>query len=142
MSPPVSSEHLVDGDAVLSRFITESGHFRSDRVLAKAFEPKFDVERRRSETSVFVISDLDDSRVWRLGTETVAATRQKPVLAYARIGARDAAFETLRIAHDAPPEGHAVIVGWPEGDAEKAHRKSIQQELAARAKLVLPNSAN
>jgi hypothetical protein len=135
-SPPVerTSQERVP---IVGRFITESGHFKPGRVLPKAFEPKFDKDRNRSETSVFRVSEIPSADVWVIGDREVGTPRGKPILARADIAAKDVSIEALVLEDDQPPPKHAVIVGWPEGPDEKDHRKSIQQELAARAILVV-----
>ena len=129
------ASELVGDDEPVSRFIVDSRHFKPDRVLPKAFEPKLDDERQRSETSVFRTMGIDASDIWKLAERHVEPTRGKPVLARAELHVRDAALESLSVVGDEPPVRHAVIVGWPEGDDEKSRRKLIGQELASRARL-------
>jgi hypothetical protein len=127
----------IGGEESLSRFLTESGHFKKDRVLHKAFEPKFDVERQRRETSVFRILGLEPDLIWAIGAREIEPNRRKRVLARAEISVEIVEVEGLRVLPDEPPERHAVIVDWPEGDDQKDRRKSIQQELASRARIYI-----
>jgi hypothetical protein len=116
--------------------LTESGHFVASarRVKPKAFEPKYDEKRARFETSAFRTDGLDEPGVWAIGAIHVASTRGKPVQARADILTEKIRRSALDVSTDEPPVRHVVIVGWPN---DKDARMSLQQQLAADARLVL-----
>lgn len=96
-------------------------------VRHNAFMPASDGTR-----SVFRISSLSDSDVWKLGWEKVANLRGLPLLGRFEISAELVFDQGLKFNPDADRNSrHAEIVGWPD---EKAKRQSIAQILAAEAK--------
>jgi len=124
----------VGQDEPLSRFLTESGHFTlPGRTKKKAFEPGFNSEQQRHETSLFRISALSDSEIWDIGVAEVATPRNKPLLARTDILAGSVrGHAPLDVIEDEPPPRHAVIVGWP---GDKFERMNLQQLLAEDADL-------
>ena len=131
------ADDLVVAPELLTRFITESRHFKKDRALPRAFEPKYEDDRGRFETSGFRTLGLANHAIWEIGAREVEPTRRKPVLARAEIDIEHVLLNDLAVIRDEPPHRHAVIVGWPDGDEDKPRRKSIQQELASHARLFL-----
>lgn len=129
----------MDGPGSLTRFLFDSNEFRGNNALAKAFFSKFDHERRRSETSVFRTDGMETGDVWHVATEHVEPPRGRTAVARAIIGRTAVESAQLTVETDEPPQLHAVIVGWPEGDENKAQRKSISQVLASKAS-VAPRS--
>lgn len=125
----------LDPAGSLSRLITESGHATVYYVKPKAFEPKYDVERGRFETSVFATDGLVDREVWEIAERHVESTRGKRVFARARIVIQKVETAGLRADVDEPPARHCVIVGWPDGSENKPKRQQLQQELARVASL-------
>ncbi|MEW6001796.1 MAG: hypothetical protein AB1638_04000 [Nitrospirota bacterium] len=83
--------------------------------------------------SVFRISGLSESDVWRIG-ETVGTQRALPLLARANIKAVSVTEIGLEIDADDVPPRHASIIGWPE-EASAIKLKAI--ELAGRSLLRL-----
>jgi hypothetical protein len=134
----VSLPDILHSDEELSRFFDESNRFKrstaGDYVLPKAFEPKFDLERQRFETSLYRTVDLSDQDVWELAKRLVEPSKKKPTLGCAQLQCSAVTSNGLHAIADEPPERHAVIVGWPEGDEKKSERKSLQLKLAAAAK--------
>lgn len=120
---------------ILSRYLLSSGHFvRSGRVKPRAFEPKFDEERGRLETSVFRTTDLSEIDGWALAQREIGVPRRMPILARAELLTSAARHEELVVDSDEPPKRHAIMIAWP---AEKDKQIAIQQALASKARLHL-----
>lgn len=115
-------------DTPLARFIKDRKHYSpvNKSVKPRAFMPPSDLK-----LSVFQIQDLADLQIWQLGDEhvsdSVRARGDFTVSIVTQLG--------LNADPDDVPERHVNIIGWPE---EKHEQKSIAQELAAKATLVLP----
>lgn len=109
---------------IISRFITESSKISSGEVHWRAFIP----DKTHNETSVFVITGLEDSQVW-----DIAAEHRPTTIARGDIAIENVLIPPLTIVSAEPPPRHMAIRGWPE----KQLAKEIQMQLAARAKLVV-----
>lgn len=127
----------ADPAGALTRFIASSGQVSAPHAKPKAFEPKFDQERQRSETSVFRTDSLAAHAVWDIVACEFDATRANLTRWRAVVQAESVTALQLLVTDDVPPDRHAVIVGWPEGPDRKQERISLQQLLAAEAKLEL-----
>lgn len=121
----------VNPEEYLARYILQKSQFSAanQRVKYSAFLPA-----PNGETSVFRISNLSDSEIWRIGNIEVAQKRGLPLLGRADILAFQVLSENLKVIPDNIPLRHANIVGWPEG---KSERMSIALELAKNAQLHL-----
>ncbi|MEW5816560.1 MAG: hypothetical protein AB1798_14350 [Spirochaetota bacterium] len=121
----------VNPEEYLARYILHKSQFSAinQRVKYSAFLPA-----PNEETSVFRISNLSDSEIWRIGDREVAQKRGLPLLGRADISAFKVLSKNLKIIPDNTPPRHANIVGWPE---EKSERMSIALELAENAQLHL-----
>ena len=128
---------MLEPDDALSRYLVDSGHFNNTRPLHKAFQPKFEAQYNRSETSVFETTSLRDEEIWDIASREVEPSRKKRVLARAEISVDRAHVDVLYVSEAPPPDRHAVILGWPEGDVNKSARMLLQQQLAARSLLRL-----
>lgn len=98
---------------------------------------------KEAELSIMRTDALDDEAVWSLGDLVGEASQRR---AYGRgdfttPDVRGISKEQWRLSvrPDEPPPGHAVIEGWPPA-IEPEMRKSIAQELRARAKHVIRQS--
>ncbi len=116
----------------LARFILQKAYFRSidNSVKHNAFMPN-----KNGETSVYRIQGLADEEVYQIGREHVASILGKTLLGRADVSTFDVLELSLRVEPEPSPHPlHANIVAWPE---EKAERKLLAMELAARAQLHL-----
>lgn len=115
----------------LTRYIFSKSHYRSSDKTVKpnAFMPAND-----GKTSVFLISDISENKIWDLGDREVAQIRQKALKGRADILALNVFQKKLEVDFNNDPPRHANIIGWPE---EKSKQISIAQELAADAHLHL-----
>jgi hypothetical protein len=104
-------------------------------VKPKAFEPMFNGDLQRYETSVFATDGLTIEQVWSIATREVEAKKLKRVFARGVILTEVVAGVALEALPDTPPERHVVLVGWPEGPDRKPDRIHIQQQLAEKASL-------
>ena len=115
----------------LARYLTHHKHYSSlnNSVKPAAFQPPPNLR-----LSVFRIDGLILEEVWEIGRVNVAPLPGKDVYGFANIMA-SAVYKThLDVDPDNNPPRHADIVQWPQ---EKSERKSIAQELAAKATLRL-----
>jgi len=83
---------------------------------------------------VFRILGLSERAVWELGDVNVARPREKALLGRADVKVGFIRSIGLQLEADNEPIRHASIVAWP---AAKDERKSLAQELAAEAHLVV-----
>lgn len=137
-SGTASSPEARVADSVLStRFLTQSNHKSTTAVRKRAFEPMFDAERHRFETSVYRISGLTGVQVQQIADTEVVAKRGIAVLARGDIRVQMVhKHASLRVVVDEPPARHAVILGWPgTPDEGKDRRMDLQNELARDATL-------
>ena len=128
---------IVGQEESLGRYLTQRDHFsRPDNaVRPRAFMPPPSLR-----LSVFRIDGLSTEAVWDIGQREVINTMSQPsrtLYGMADIKVLSVQENNLVVDPDKTPVRHANIVGWPEGPENKARRKSIAQELAADARLVL-----
>ncbi len=109
---------------IISRFITENSKIASGEVHWRALIP----DKTHNETSVFNITGLEDSEVW-----DIAAEHRPTTIARGDISIADVLIPPLTIVSAEPPPRHMAIREWPE----KEVAKTLQMQLAARAKLVM-----
>lgn len=124
---------IVNPNESLARYLNEKrGYFSTDRnsVLPRAFMPPPNLR-----LSVFRIDGLKLDEVWEIGQKEVIDVLPQPKTLYgmADIKASKVREFDLEIEPSNTPPRHADICGWPE----KAKHKSIAQQLAAEAKLIL-----
>jgi len=126
----------INSQEVIARYITsKSGYSRQkDIVKPPAFMPPPNLK-----LSVFRIDNLSEPDIWKIGIEKVINKMNKPTNLHGRadIQALNIFDSNLQIEPDNIPPRHANIIGWPE---LKEERKSIAQELAAKASLRLHTS--
>ena len=123
----------------LTRFIRYNRDFAEpNTVRHQVFLP----HKKKTDISVFCISELLDNEVWRIGLEHVQ-TDELPVLARADLFASDVYENNLEVIPDPQShEAHANITGFPaEREENKTEdrklRRSIARKLANASKLVL-----
>ena len=124
---------IVNPNESLARYLNEKrGYFSTDRnsVLPRAFMPPPNLR-----LSVFRIDGLKLDEVWEIGQKEAIDVLPQPKTLYgmADIKASKVREFDLEIEPSNTPPRHADICGWPE----KAKHKSIAQQLAAEAKLIL-----
>lgn len=83
--------------------------------------------------SVFRIKGLTENKIWKIGNN-VAKRISKNLYGKGDVNVSDVRSLDLQIAPTPSPPRHADIIGWPE---EKSEQKSIAQQLASQATLVL-----
>jgi hypothetical protein len=126
----------ITAQEALARFITSKRWYSREKNVVKpqAFMPPSDFR-----LSVFRIDSLSESEIWKIGFKKVISKMNQPRTLHGRadIQASSIMENNLQIDPDNTPPRHASIIGWPE---LKEERKSIAQELAAKASLSLHNS--
>ena len=126
----------INGQEVIARYITSKRWYSRTKNVVKpqAFMPPPDLR-----LSVFRIDNLSEPEIWKIGFEKVIAkmNQHKNLHGRADIRALNILETNLQINPDNIPPRHASIIGWPE---LKEERKSIAQELAAKASLSLHTS--
>jgi len=123
---------IVNPNESLGRYLTPKNHFsrRDNAVKTLAFMPPPNLR-----LSVFRIDGLKLEEVWIIGQREVIDVLPEPKTLYgmADIKASKVREFDLEIEPSNTPPRHADICGWPE----KAKHKSVAQQLAAEAKLIL-----
>jgi len=123
---------IVNPTESLGRYLTQKNHFsrRDNAVRTLAFMPPPNLR-----LSVFRIDGLKLEEVWIIGQREVIDVLPQPKTLYgvADIKASKVREFDLEIEPSNTPPRHADICGWPE----KAKHKSVAQQLAAEAKLIL-----
>lgn len=124
---------IVNPNESLARYLTQKkGYFSTDRisVLPGAFMPPPNLR-----LSVFRIDGLKLDEVWEIGQKEVIDVLPQPKTLYgmADIKASKILELELRVEPSNTPPRHADICGWPE----KAKHKSVAQQLAAEANLII-----
>ncbi len=123
---------IVNPTESLGRYLTQKNHFshRDNAVRTLTFMPPPDLR-----LSVFRIDGLKLEEVWTIGQKEVIDVLPQPKTLYgmADIKASKVREFELEIEPSNTPPRHADICGWPE----KAKHKSVAQQLAAEAKLIL-----
>lgn len=126
----------INSQEVIARYITsKSGYSRQkDIVKPQAFMPPPILK-----LSVFRIDNISEPEIWKIGIKKVINKMNKPTNLHGRadIQALNIIDSKLQIEPDNIPPRHANIIGWPE---LKEKQKSIAQELAAKASLMLHTS--
>lgn len=124
----------------ITRFIRYNRDFAEpNTVRHQVFLP----HKKKTDISVFCISELLDNEVWRIGLEHVQ-TDELPVLARADLFASDVYDNNLEVIPDPQPhEAHANITGFPaEREKNKTEdrkfRRAIARKLALVSELVMP----
>ena len=87
----------------------------------------------RLETSVFLISNLSESQVWRIG-EIHVAKKTRTIHGRADLPASAVEKAMLTLVLNNIPPRHANILGWPR---EKDSQKELALELAENSELKL-----
>ncbi len=124
----------------LTRFIRYNRDFAKPNIVRhQVFLP----HKKKTDISVFRISELLDNEVWRIGLEHVQ-TDELPVLARADLSVSDVYDNNLKVIPDPQShEAHANITGFPaEREENKTEdrklRRSIARKLALVSELVMP----
>ena len=120
-------------DDILSRYLLSKSQFSPEnkRVKYSAFMPA-----PNRETSVFIITDLQEREIWDLGENHVASPLSKKLYGRADIYANHVKENDLDVRVDDNPHRHANIINWPN---ETSEQKIIAMQLASKAELILKN---
>ncbi len=126
----------IKGQEVIARYITSKRWYSREKNVVKpqAFMPPPDLR-----LSVFRIDNLSEPEIWKIGLKKVIGKMNqiRNLQGRADFQALNILEINLQINPDNTPPRHANIIGWPE---LKEERKSIAQELAAKASLRLQTS--
>ncbi len=124
----------------ITRFIRYNRDFTEpNTVRHQAFLP----HKKKTDISVFRISQLPDSEVWKIAWEHVQ-TDELPVLARSDLFVSDVYDNNLEVIPDLQShEAHANIIGFPvEREENKTEdrklRRAIARKLALVSELVMP----
>jgi hypothetical protein len=127
------SQHPVDPDELLSRFLTQpKNHFAptTGRVRYAAFLPN-----KALQTSVYRTSGLTEAEGWKIGDDLVGTPLGRPIPARADVGAKIVYDQGLAIdPNGIPHPRHANIIGWP---GSRSAQKLLAIKLAEAAVCVL-----
>lgn len=131
-SEGIAAPPPVEPGEPIARFEYDKGTYvRADgNPRPRAFNPKFDQERNRFETSVFRIANLAPDEVWAIG-DLAGADRNKTATGYCSLPASGIAKANLNLQDDQPPARHAVIVGWSDAEEKRLESTQILAEAAA-----------
>ncbi len=123
----------INSQEAIARFITSKRWYSREKNVVKpqAFMPPSDLR-----LSVFRIDNLSEPEIWKIGFKKVIDKMNQPRNLHGRadIQALNILENNLQIDPDNTPPRHANIIGWSD---LKEERKSIAQELAAKASLRL-----
>ena len=123
---------IVNPKESLGRYLTQKNHFfrRDNAVRSQAFMPPPNLR-----LSVFRIDGLSLEAVWEIGQREVIDALPQPKTLYGMADIKASKVEGfgLEVEPSNTPPRHADVCGWPE----KAKHKSVAQQLAAEAKLIL-----
>ncbi|MBI2923280.1 MAG: hypothetical protein HYY18_19665 [Planctomycetes bacterium] len=121
---------LIESES-LSRFLIHSNafNFTGGFVKSRAFMPPTNLR-----LSVFRTQDWPEVRIWEAGQREVAAPLHLTLYGRAELSVAQVQGTGLSVDPDEIPQDHANIIGWP---SEKDAQKSIAQDLAAAARLIL-----
>jgi hypothetical protein len=126
----------INDQEVIARYITSKRWYSREKnvVKSQAFMPPADLR-----LSVFRTDNLSEPEIWKIGYKEVIGKMKQPRNLHGRADfqALNILVNNLEIDPDNTPPRHANIIGWPE---QKEERKSIAQELAAKASLRLHTS--
>ncbi len=124
----------------ITRFIRYNSHFDEPNIVRhEAFLP----HRKKIDISVFRITQITDSEVWKIGFEHVQKP-DLPVYARADLFASNVYDNSLEVIPSTEEhEWHADITGFPvEREEHKVEdrklRRSIARQLALASKLEIP----
>jgi hypothetical protein len=123
----------INEEEIIARYITSRRWYSRDKNIVK---PQTFMPPRDLRLSVFRIYNLSEPEIWEIGSIKVIGKMNPPRNLHGRadIQASNILDNNLRVNPDNTPPRHANIIGWPE---LKEERKSIAQELAAKASLRL-----
>lgn len=125
------SPYAATDDEELTRFLTQSNHYSSTRVSARAFS----LPKTATTISVFRTAGLDDSARWLLGDARIHATPTRRVLGAGLFTPATVVSAGLRLDRDGVDHPrHASICDWP---TDKEAQKESASVLAAAAALRL-----
>ena len=126
----------ISGRETLSRYITSKRWYSRKKNIVK---PQAFMPPPNHRLSVFRIDNLSETEIWKIGFNKVISKMNPPRNLHGRadILALNILENNIQIEPDNIPPRHADIVGWPE---LKEEQKSIAQELAAKASLMLHTS--
>ncbi|MDE0089356.1 MAG: hypothetical protein OXU23_26820 [Candidatus Poribacteria bacterium] len=131
--------NVLPGEKI-TRFIRRNRDFSEPNIVRKeVFLP----HRKKVDISVFRISELTESEVWKIGWEHVQ-TAKSPVLARADLFASNVNENKLEVIPDTQSHKlHANITGFPvEREENKTEdrrlRQAIARKLALSSKLEIP----
>jgi len=126
----------ISGRETIARYITSKRWFSRKKNIVK---PQAFMPPPNHRLSVFRIDNLSETEIWKIGFNKVISKMNPPrnLRGRADILALNILENNLQIEPDNIPPRHADIVGWPE---LKEEQKSIAQELAAKASLMLHTS--
>ena len=104
-------------------------------VKPKLFEPENEKGARPYETSVCNKEGTSEDRIWELG-KSIRAGKQS--IARADVGVSVVLSCELEVvpAPEIFPE-HAVIIGWPPSEDDKARRKDLANAISAEALTIM-----
>ena len=128
---------MLNADSRLSRFLTQSNHYKGQRATYKAFMPPPDLE-----LSTYHTDDLDADAIRDLAQTNVLPDIAigRSIYGHADLPVASYAAQNLTATRDDDPERHTLIAGWPVGTADdKETHKEIALELAELALLRLFN---
>jgi hypothetical protein len=122
---------LATDDEELTRFLTQSGHYNTRGVTARAFS----LPRAETKLSIFRTNGFDDAARWRLGDDRIPPIPTRRVLGVGLFTPVAIAGAGLRLERDAIDHPrHASICDWPP---DKEGQKDRATALAALAALRL-----
>jgi hypothetical protein len=121
----------VEETLIVSRFLTQSNHVANGKPSWRAFDPPFDEERQRFETSLYALEHVAPDEALAIRA-TVEASRSRPVIARAAVTVGAIRTTPLDVTNDEPPPHHLVLVGWPgTRDEGKEKRKRYAMDIAS-----------
>jgi hypothetical protein len=121
---PSGLPEIVADEEDLARFLTQSSHFNALMAKPAAFLPS----PRDRGTSVSRHGSEPRESLWAIG---LAAAGERVLHGAAIVKAGVVRSAKLTVLADEPPARHAVIGGWPWGEADPELQKGRQKEIAA-----------
>ena len=125
----------VSPSEYVARFITQKSYYRpsNQTVRYNAFMPN-----RDGETSVYRITDINNTEINEIGHSFVADKLKQPLKGRAEIIVSNILEKKLKVEPDPNPHPrHANIIDWPE---DRAKHRLIAIQLSEEAELHLENS--
>ena len=120
--PSELPESVGDGED-LARFLTQSGHYKQQKVLPSAFLPS--TKDRATSVSRHGCEPIE-----RLRALGFAAANGRTLHGAAIFKASDVRLAGLEVDAAEPPERHALVKGWPWVDSDPELQKAQQKEKA------------